>query len=302
MGIMSYSRMIFLISYLFYKFNFRGSNRVLRILIKLIPTEQIVARHPLGFYWFIDSKSSLQTYLASCEKMTTRIISDLAKHSDLIICVGANRGWYPLLAAKINSDAEVHAYEPNSSTFTFLEKNVQLNHASLTTHKLGLGPKSTSTGLYGYSNANDGMSTLYPTHDFGMAYEKIEEIEVVTLDSEVSQWSAVYGLSVIQMDIEGGEYGVLLSGRKFLETFSPIVVCEVNPVLLKSAGFSYSELFMYMDHLGYSIYWIDERGGLYMQKANMPCRHIQFLPAGSGSNYIFLKEQHFSKISLEFKE
>jgi FkbM family methyltransferase len=183
-----------------------------------------------------------------------------------------------------------------------LERNVELNHASVALHKIGIGSSARVADIFGYPDANDGMATLYPTNRFASKYERLEQIEIRSLDSEALNWNIPVGLSLLQMDIEGSEYEALQGGRKFLEDHSPVVICEVNPVLLESAGRLPSELFEYMERLGYMIYWIDERGGMYSQFAKDHCRHLPFLPTGSGSNYIFIKDFHLSKISLELKD
>lgn len=289
-----YSRILFAISKFFYFFDFKGSTRLLRVVVNRLPFRLVTLKHPLGFLWFLDSKESLSTYLSSCEKFTTKIISDLARNLDFVVCVGANRGWYPLVLSELRPHIDIHAYEPNSVTYSLLEGNVERNRAPISLHKIGIGSRSGVTDIFGYPDANDGMATLYPTNRFSTKYEKLEQIEVRPIDSEATKWDVPKGLSLLQMDIEGGEYAALLGARKFLEEHSPIVICEVNPVLLESAGCISSELFEYMEDLGYIIYWIDERGGLYSQLAKDPCRHLPFLPAGSGSNYIFLRDFHHS--------
>ncbi len=294
-----YARVLFTISWLFYFLNFRGSTRVLRAIIKLLPFQRITAKHPLGFLWVLDSKESLSTYLSSCEKFTTKVISDFAKDLDFVVCVGANRGWYPLLLSAIRPDIKIHAYEPNSKTYLMLERNVEVNQAPVSLHRLGIGRSKGVTDIFGYPDSNDGMATLYPTNWFDSKYEKLEQIEIRSLDSEASVWKIPAGFSLLQMDIEGGEYEALLGGKEFLADYSPIVICEVNPVLLESAGRTPWQLFSYMESIGYLSYWIDERGGLYSQIASNPCRHLLFLPTGSGANYIFLKNIHLSKISLK---
>jgi FkbM family methyltransferase len=297
-----YPRILFTISSFFYSFNFRGSTRVLRVVLALLPFKRLTVKHPLGFLWFLDSKESLSTYLSSCEKFTTKVVSDLAKNLNFVVCVGANRGWYPLLVSELRPRIEIHAYEPNSLTYSMLQRNVDLNHASVALHKIGIGSSMRVTDIFGYPDANDGMATLYPTNQFASKYERLEQIEIRSLDSEALNWNMPVGLSLLQMDIEGSEYEALQGGRKFLEDHSPVVICEVNPVLLESAGRLPSELFEYMERLGYMIYWIDERGGMYSQFAKDPCRHLPFLPTGSGSNYIFIKDFHFSKISLKLRD
>ena len=297
-----YQNILFAISKFFYNFNFAGSTRLLGFIFKILPFEKVMVKHPLGFTWFLDSRGSLSTYLSSCEKFTTKIIADLSRNLNFAVCVGANRGWYPLLINKLRPQIEIHAYEPNSPTYAMLEKNVELNHASVALHKIGIGRNLRVTDIFGYPDANDGMATLFPTMWFATKYEKLEQIEIHSLDAEMSNWNVPEGLSLLQMDIEGGEYEALFGGRKFLDIYSPVIICEVNPVLLKSADRLPSELFEYMVQLGYLIYWIDERGGLYSQNAKEPCRHLPFLPIGSGSNYLFFKDFHRPMISFKLKD
>lgn len=226
----------------------------------------------------------------------------MAKNLNFIVCVGANRGWYPIVASELRPGIEVHAYEPNSLIYRMLEENMKLNGGTVATHKIGIGSSSRVADIFDYPDANDGMATLYPTNYFASKYEKLEQIEIRSLDFESLQWNIPFGLSLLQMDIEGSEYEALQGSRKFLEDNSPIVICEVNPVLLESAGHLPSELFLYMERLGYIIYWIDERGRLFSQLATDPCRHLSLLPAGTGSNYIFFKELHLSIISLKLND
>jgi FkbM family methyltransferase len=297
-----YLRVIFTISKLFYTLNFRGSTRVMNLVFKFLPLVRVKAQHPMGFLWFLDSRESLLTYLTSCERFTTRIISDLVKDLNFVVCIGANRGWYPLLVNKLGPHIKIHAYEPNSLTYLSLEKNIEINHAEVTLHKIGIGLESRVANLFGYIDANDGMATLYPTNWFGIKYERLEQIEMQSIDSELTKWNVPNGVSLLQMDIEGCEFEAVLGGKKFLLEYSPIVICEVNPVLLNGSGRKPSELFEYMQQLGYFIYWINERGGLYTQNAKDPCRHLAVLSIGSGSNYIFLKESHLSNISFKIHD
>lgn len=57
-----YPKVLFTICWFFYTFNFKGSTRVLRLILTVIPLKNIAVKHPLGFLWFLDSKESLATY------------------------------------------------------------------------------------------------------------------------------------------------------------------------------------------------------------------------------------------------
>ena len=246
-------------------------------------------RHPLGFIWYLDSREALWTYISSCEKFTTRIIADLTDRIELGVCIGANRGWYPLVINEVRPRIDLHAFEPNSLTFKLLKDNVKKNGASVQLHKTALGDLPERRDIYGYPDANDGMTTLYPTDWYSPDFRKLEEAQVETLDAIFEGNKKMIRPALLQIDVEGGEYAVLRGAENFLKNYSPTVICEINPVMLAAAGSSPKRLFQYMSSFGYDIYWIDERGFLRLQEPNEPCRHLEWLHSGSGSNYLFTK-------------
>ena len=287
-----YTRVLYVVSKLFYTVSFRGSTRVLQFIFKLLPLRKIELKHPLGFLWYLDSREALWTYISSCERFTSRVIADSSNNLKLAICIGANRGWYPLVINALQPKIRLVAFEPNSLTYKLLQQNIERNHATMQLYKFAIGDLHEIRDIYGYPSANDGMTTLYPTNSFSTDFEKLEGTRVETLDSIIQSAETGSQSTLLQMDIEGGEYAALQGAREFLKNNSPIVICEINPVLLAAAGSTSSKLFQYMTSLGYEIYWIDERGFLHSQKAHEPCKHLELLPSGSGSNYIFLKDSH----------
>jgi FkbM family methyltransferase len=255
-----------------------------------MPLYPLSLRHPLGFLWKLDSREALWAYLSSCESFTTKVVIEVALQIETSICIGANRGWYPLVIRKMNSTCEIHAFEPNSKTYSMLVSNLKVNSAHVHSHNFALGKSSSLRDIYTYKNANDGMTTLFPTSSIADSFAKLETIQVKTLDEVFPLANQLSGPILLQMDIEGAEYEALLGSTQFLKKYSPIVICEINPLLLVAAGSSSFKLFHHMESLGYLIYWIDERGKLWPQKESEPCGHLKFLPPGSGSNYIFLKD------------
>jgi FkbM family methyltransferase len=285
----------YLIAWMFSHFKFRGATRVLKLLFTLMPLYPLTLKHPLGFLWKLDSREALWTYLSTCEKFTTEVVIEIAPLVRTSICIGANRGWYPLVIRSINVGCEIHAFEPNSKTFSLLKGNLNLNASFVHSNNFAIGKSSSLRQIYAYENTNDGMTTLYPTDTISGSFSVLETIEVKALDEVFPGSSNLQGPILIQMDIEGAEFEALLGSAQFLKVYSPTLICEINPLLLEAAGSSCFELFCQMENLGYVIYWIDERGKIWPQKGSETCRHLEFLPSGSGSNYIFLKDSNLEK-------
>ena len=80
------------------------------------------------------------------------------KQNDLFVDVGANVGHYTLLAAGI-CNAEVIAFEPIPSTFSKLEKNLDLNNLSLkvTVYNIGIGEEDS---ILNFTKHNDVMNSV----------------------------------------------------------------------------------------------------------------------------------------------
>jgi len=287
-----------IIARLYFRANFPGSTRMLSYLFRIIPLKCGSIRHPLGFLWEIDSRESLWTYLTSCEKYTTRLIQMNSLHLDTFVCIGANRGWYPLLVGQGNKRARIVAFEPNTMTFGILKGNVLANQNQCELHREAIGETEGNADLFSYPASNDGMCTLYPTTQIGEDPTVLEEVSVESLDHFLEGRPEELGTALILIDVEGGEAGVLSGAIETLTQHRPTVICEVNPILLGASGSSYRELFQFMERLNYIAYWIDERQSLRKLEILDKLPHLDVLPAGSGANYLFIQPDEVGKMGV----
>lgn len=279
----------------YFRSNFSGSTRLLGYFFTILPLRRGPAFHPLGFSWEIDSRESLWTFLTSCEKYTTKLVLSNASRLNTFICIGANRGWYPLLVGQGNKKVQIIAFEPNTSTYKILEQNVIANDNQSEIFQLAIGETESNANLFRYPMSNDGMCTLYPTTEIGEDPFVLENVSVESLDFFLQSKLANLGTTLILIDIEGGEMGALSGARKTLAQNKPTVICEINPVLLRASGSSWQELFKLMDSLNYTAYWIDERQ--YLRKLENLDRlpHLEVLPSNSGANYLFVQPDEQGK-------
>lgn len=63
------------------------------------------------------------------EEATTNLFKKIVKEGDVVIDLGANIGYFALLAAKlVGPTGKVFAFEPEPQNFSYLKKNVELNN------------------------------------------------------------------------------------------------------------------------------------------------------------------------------
>ena len=66
-------------------------------------------------------------------------------------------------------------------------------------------------------------------------------------------------MTLIKVDVEGAELSVLRSGHDLLTSFSPTVVVEMHPEMMISFGYCESDLYEFMNGLGYDSKQLSKR-------------------------------------------
>ncbi len=166
------------------------------------------------------------------------VILNSLKLGDVFIDIGANIGYYTVLASKrVGADGRVISFEPMPETFQYLKVNCQLNDA----RNVNLIPKAafdieSTTPLYfsGYNGTvslkqSPGITTL---------------VETTTLDVICTPYKYI---KMIKIDTEGSEYEVLLGACMTLKKTKYIVIecgddSERIMELLKISGFNIRKL------------------------------------------------------------
>jgi len=285
------NRLYFLLAKTFYRLGyFQGSSRLQLGISRYLPLRRGRVMHPLGFSWMINSRDALSTFLSSCEAFTTKLILSEALNLDTFICVGANRGWYPLVVGARNKNLRIAAFECNSLIYDELQENVAKNGNQSELYRFAIGDHVTKSDLFMPKNGNSGMSTLYPVGKQRSGASIIERVNVTTLDACLTDSFASFGRMLILMDIEGSEMTALKGAQKLLRDCSPSLILEINPELLDAAGSSASELLLFLREYNFEVYWIDERGHLVRVGKDNKLPHHSVLPPHSGANYLFVKE------------
>jgi FkbM family methyltransferase len=150
-----------------------------------------------------------------------------------VIDVGANTGFYSLLAARAQPAPVVLAFEPDPAVRETLQRNVEANALTRCIHicPLGLSDRSGEAGLY-IPDSSHGLvetsSSLEP--DFKPAHGAVLQVEVSTLDAFLASSKLIRNrIGVIKIDVEGHEAPVLRGAAATVARHRPVLFVELLP-------------------------------------------------------------------------
>jgi len=174
-----------------------------------------------GFYFFTRPKTDdLYHITPRREKFVEEIIVNVLKKGDIFIDVGANVGYFTILASRrVGVEGMVIAIECVPSTFEILRYNLGLNNISnvLPLNKCAWNKKEKVTisfqeGFYGSASA------LFGSTSFN--YQNIK-VDAIPLDEILSDLDHI---RLIKIDVEGAEFNVLEGLTESLSKVDYIIV------------------------------------------------------------------------------
>src|SRR5262249_16356678 len=138
--------------------------------------------------------------LDSYEPAETRFVRTVLREGDTFADVGANVGWFTLLASMIvGRQGRIHAFEPRPETVDYLEKRVFLNRpeGQVTIYRYGLSDADGQTLLvWAKDTDNPGGSFLADHKPHPSAESQL--VAVRSLDD-----LALSRLDFMKVDVEG---------------------------------------------------------------------------------------------------
>lgn len=160
----------------------------------------------------------------------TAIFKKLITTCNVFIDIGANTGYYSLMASVVNKEIEVHAFEPAQGPLHYLKRNVALNNLEkkISVHPIALSEKSGSVNFYEVRN----RKYSYLPHNLGGVGSLMKDesksaysVNVETLDTFANERS-LSSVDLIKIDTEGTEYLILEGAEETIKKFQPIIICE----------------------------------------------------------------------------
>lgn len=183
----------------------------------------------------------------------TEIFIKLIKKVGSFYDIGANIGYYSLLAESENSQVKVVAFEPASGPLFYLKENVKANaFKNIRVEDLALSDREGEITFYEIKN----KKYSYLEHNLqgeSNAGSKTTErnfvpvnVRTTTLDQYVIA-KKEGTIDLLKMDTEGTEHSILEHATMVLEEMKPIIICETLfdtieaelEVILKRYGYEF---------------------------------------------------------------
>jgi FkbM family methyltransferase len=169
------------------------------------------------------------------EPHVTKLMTGLIKPEDVCLDIGANVGVYTLVMSDLARGGRVHAFEPSSMNFRFLQKNTADNGlTNATAHHLALGNQIRSAGCsFAEDKSVDRNPDRIIQRAWGQRWMRItERVQFTTLDHWVAQ-NGITRVDFVKMDVEGSERFVIEGGEATFKKCKPILFTELNAICLQ---------------------------------------------------------------------
>lgn len=206
--------------------------------------------------YLADADASALFFFGTLYDAELKVIKFLLKNlkeNDIFYDVGANYGFYTLLAQELIDieKGEIHSFEPLPRIFNLLKENAFLEKFKNTfLNNLAL---SDSCGFADFINRENsrhsGISSLI-FQDI-KPEEEIIKVQTITLDEYTKNHKPP---TVMKIDVEGAEYLVLKGGEKLLKEHDPIIIMEFGLDDLHKNAVNF------LRENGYSMYSLDNDG------------------------------------------
>jgi len=187
--------------------------RIVRYPFRILPRDFTVPilQGPLrGKRWIVGSHLH-GCWLGSYELEMQKQVANQVKRGDVFYDVGANVGFYSILAASLTDPGMVHAFEPLVTNLAYLRKHLELNRV----HNVKVFEMAIS----------DEVGTAFLEVEKTRAMGRLRKsgsvrVRTSTLDALLSE-GEVAPPDCIKMDIEGAELHALLGAKECFAQYRP---------------------------------------------------------------------------------
>jgi FkbM family methyltransferase len=184
----------------------------------------------------------------------------LVSEGESVFDIGAQLGYLTAhLAQLVGKDGKVYSFEPDPDALSRLRRSVEANGTDhVTIFPVAVGDEA------GTLTFNVSPTVGWSTAVKGAHHNDLHPIEVTVVRIDDMAWGGQFRRPVrfVKVDVEGFECCVLDGMRELIRTDSPLILVEVNPMMLQPTGHTARDLLQRLSQDGRRLYVVSERKGV----------------------------------------
>jgi FkbM family methyltransferase len=193
-----------------------------------------------------------QMWAGTYEPHVRACFDALMEPGDVYFDVGGHIGYHAVAAAhKAGVNGQVFAFEADPMMYERLARNLEQFPWAHATHAAVWDHAGTLTFARSPLAQESGWGTLSEVRDFARGEHL--DVRAISLDDwcrdrRVTRWD------MMKLDAEGSELAVLRGAQAALEQFRPIMIIEINGIVLQQAGISSTEVVDFLTARSYRLF------------------------------------------------
>jgi FkbM family methyltransferase len=208
---------------------------------------------------FVDIFERIQSYMyfiGEYERHETRKFIHCVKPEDVVLDLGANIGYFSLIASKlVGEKGHIFSFEASPKVYELLCKNCSLSNKNISHFNLAVADKEGILRFNLPRNPKEQGSGSLSTDNSGDI-----EVRGISIDRFV-QTEKITKLNFIKMDIEGAEVKALLGMKETIFKYRPKILFEFSPSRYDELEISqFNSLVKLMKDLSYKFKFLTRNG------------------------------------------
>ena len=168
------------------------------------------------------------------EAEVSSYLEKILKPGDTFVDIGANNGYYSILAANIvGSNGKIVSIEPNPNAFQRLLRNIKINNiTNIISLNIALSDHDGRATLFLNRGSEDGLASLVKSEQ----NQALCEVELRRFDHLFAEEE----ISIVKMDVEGAEIDIIKGMQNYLKNHMGMrIIMEWNPLYRTKSDFDY---------------------------------------------------------------
>ncbi len=232
-----------------------------RGLLKTTGNGSITASEVQGFIIYTNDQDAAvgrHVRADNYERDVTAIFRDTLRDGMRVVDLGANIGYFTLLAASlVGPRGHVLAVEPNPRNVQMIEASRRVNSFNHVTVAPVAAGRDTGVLMLNTSYSNGTTSDAPSEIEQLFGAEVVPSLRLDTLLGADAQ------VDLIKVDVEGAEYNALLGGEQTIRRCRPVIVSEFSPAMMPGISrISGEDYLQWLIALDYALSVIEPDGSL----------------------------------------